>query len=207
MIIGQLYGKEGIFSVKGSIIKENVMRKYLVLIVAMLLVNGFVFAEDMKPGDMPSKSDAAAMKKEHMPKDHIMMKDGKMMIMKDGKSMALDADMTMPNGNIVSTDGTVTMKDGAKMMMKDGDRMDMGGNMMAKKPMMKDHIMMKDGKMMMMKNGKTTAMDTDMTMPNGNMVMKDGTIMMKDGSKVMMKDGDRMDMNGDMMKSKMKKGM
>jgi hypothetical protein len=79
-------------------------------------------------------------------KDCCMMKDGKMMMIKDGKKMAMDTDMTMPNGTMVMKDGTCTMKDGTKMVMKEGDRMDMDGNMMKKGHMKKDCCMMKDGK-------------------------------------------------------------
>jgi hypothetical protein len=74
--------------------------------------------------------------------------------------------------------------------------------MVKKGHMMKDCCMMQDGKMMMMKDGKKMMMDADMDMPNGTMVMKDGTCTMKDGTKMMMKEGDRMDMDGNMMKKR-----
>jgi hypothetical protein len=64
-----------------------------------------------------------------MMKDHIMMKDGKVMMIKAGKSMPLDKELTLTNGSKVTVDGTVTMKDGTKMMMKDGDMMTMDGEM------------------------------------------------------------------------------
>jgi len=72
-----------------------------------------------------------------MAKDHIMMKDGKVMMMKEGKSMPLDKEVTLTNGSKVTVDGTVTMKDGTKMTMKDGDMMTMDGEMM--KHDMKEH--------------------------------------------------------------------
>ena len=126
------------------------MKKYLVVLAAMFVLGGYAFAEEMKPGDMPAKNDAGMAKKEHKMKDCCMMQDGKMMMIKDGKKMAMDADITMPNGTMVMKDGTCVMKDGTKMVMKEGDRMDMNGNMMKKGHMKKDHLMMKDGKMIMM---------------------------------------------------------
>jgi hypothetical protein len=57
-------------------------------------------------------------------------------------------------------------------------------------------VMMRDGKMMVRKDGKTMEMDSDMTMPNGEKVMRDGRVMTKDGKSRMMKNGDAMDMKG-----------
>jgi hypothetical protein len=64
-----------------------------------------------------------------MAKDHIMMKDGKVMMIKEGKSMPMDKELTLTNGSKVTVDGTVTMKDGTTMMMKEGDMMSMDGEM------------------------------------------------------------------------------
>ncbi len=65
-------------------------------------------------------------------KDCVMMKDGKMMMMKDGKTMMMDKDMTMKNGTMVMTNGTVKMKDGKETMLKEGESMDMNGKMKMK---------------------------------------------------------------------------
>lgn len=65
---------------------------------------------------------------EHMSKkDHIMMKDGKMMVQKDGKVTMLEGQMSLENGTTVKPDGTVTMKDGEMMVLKNGDAIDMMG--------------------------------------------------------------------------------
>ena len=66
--------------------------------------------------------------------------------------------------------------------------------------MMKDCVHMKGGKMMMMKDGKEMAMEKEMT-------MTDGTMLMKDGKKMSLKDGDKVMMDGTMMKHEMKEGM
>jgi lipopolysaccharide assembly outer membrane protein LptD (OstA) len=65
-----------------------------------------------------------------MAKDHIMMKDGKVMMVMQGKSMPADKELTLGNGAKVTVDGNVTMKDGTKMKMKEGDMMTMDGEMM-----------------------------------------------------------------------------
>ena len=94
--------------------KLNSFRKLATLALTVVFAAGTVIAED----------------KDMMKKDHIMMKDGKMMVMKDGKSMMMEKDMTTTDGTKVMQDGTVMMKDGKKMMMKDGDMMMMDGKMM-----------------------------------------------------------------------------
>jgi len=73
--------------------------------------------------------------------------------------------------------------------------------------MKKDCVMMEDGKMMTMKGGSSMAMDKDMTMSNGTMVMADGTVKMKNGKTMMMKNGDCIYMDGKMGKMKMDKSM
>ncbi len=65
-----------------------------------------------------------------MLKDHIMKKDGKVMVVKDGKSTAATEVITMTDGTKVMPDGAVTMKDGMKSMLKDGEMMTMDGKMM-----------------------------------------------------------------------------
>lgn len=72
------------------------------------------------------------------------------------------------------------------------------GKMHDKKMHGKEQVMMKDGKMMMMKDDKWVAMDKDMTLADGTVIMADGNVM-KDGKKRMLKDGEGVDMNGKVM--------
>lgn len=88
--------------------------KKAMLVLAALAFSFGTYAQD---GKMPKK-------------DHVMMKDGKMWVMKDGKTMTMTKDMTMSDGTMVSTNGTVTMKDGSTKMMVNGDGMMMDGMMM-----------------------------------------------------------------------------
>ena len=60
----------------------------------------------------------------------VMMKDSKMMVMKGGETMAMDQDMTLTNGSVVSTDGMVKMSDGKSKQLKNGDCVYMSGKMM-----------------------------------------------------------------------------
>lgn len=67
-------------------------------------------------------------------KDHIMMKDGKVWVQKDGNVSELTSNLTLENGTVVKTDGTVTAKDGESMTLKNGDAINMKGKQL------KDHI-------------------------------------------------------------------
>ena len=86
------------------------MKKLILLLVAMTFSFG-VYAQER---EMPAKT-------------HIMMKDGKMWVMKDGKSSAMDGDLTLNEGTIVSASGKVTMKDGSTKTLENGDAIDMDG--------------------------------------------------------------------------------
>jgi len=57
----------------------------------------------------------------------VMMKDGKMVEMRDGKTMPLEKDMTLKNGTVVMTNGTMKTKEGKIMPMKEGECMNMQG--------------------------------------------------------------------------------
>ena len=69
----------------------------------------------------------------NMKSDHIMMQNGKMVMMKDGKTMPVNKEITLKNGTVIMTNGQYKGKDGNIMMMKEGDMMDMDGKMMTPK--------------------------------------------------------------------------
>lgn len=58
-----------------------------------------------------------------MSQDHIMMQDGRVMIMRNGETMPLDEEITMPDGTRVARNGTVMMPDGTARMMAEGETM------------------------------------------------------------------------------------
>ncbi len=61
----------------------------------------------------------------------VMMRDGKMMLMKHGKAaMPMDTDVTMTNGTVVSSDGTIKLKGGREFRMHNGQMMMMDGHLM-----------------------------------------------------------------------------
>jgi hypothetical protein len=58
-----------------------------------------------------------------MKQDHIVMQDGRVMMMKNGEMNSLDEELTLPDGTKVMIDGTVMMPDGATRMMAEGETM------------------------------------------------------------------------------------
>lgn len=69
----------------------------------------------------------------------LMMKDGKMMKMKEGKTTAMGEEVTLNNGTMVMTDGTVKNKDGKLITtLKDGDRILMDGTVKHHKTLKKN---------------------------------------------------------------------
>lgn len=71
-----------------------------------------------------SAPDAAEM-------DGVMMRNGKMMIVKHGKAaMPMNDDITMVNGTVVSSDGTVKSKGGREFRMRNGQMMTTDGHLM-----------------------------------------------------------------------------
>lgn len=76
---------------------------------------------------------------EEMMKEECMMTlmNGKMMQM---KMVPMEQNMTLKNGDMVMTDGTVMKKDGKQMTLKEGECVNMSGKV-------KESKMMKDDKM------------------------------------------------------------
>jgi hypothetical protein len=58
------------------------------------------------------------------------------------------------------------------------------------KKQVKDRVMMKEGEMVVIKAGKETRMVKSIKLPDGNIVMTDGTVKMPDGNSVKLKDGE-----------------
>ncbi|RTY86783.1 DUF6799 domain-containing protein [Flavobacterium sp. GT3R68] len=181
------------------------MKKIFIILFSVFISVGIMAQED--------KLNAKDLKMKQT-KNHVMMKDGKVMMIQDGKMAILYEDMIMANGTVVSSDGTIKTKDGKIRMLLNGDIVDMRGKITSKKvkedrwvknhKKMKDHVTMKGGKMMLMKKGELFLIDKNMKLANGTVVAPDGTVNMKDGSSMQMKNGDQIFMDG---KVKQKRGL
>jgi hypothetical protein len=95
------------------------MKKLWLSLLAITCTLG-VFAQDS----------TNAMNKPKPHHDGIMMKDGKLLMMKNGQTTQLTTDMTLDNGTVVMTNGTVKAKDGSTKTLKEGDYVTMDGTSM-----------------------------------------------------------------------------
>ena len=82
-----------------------------------------------------TKSAAPPMEKAHALKDCVMMKDGKLHVMKGTSITGLDKNLTLANGTVIKTDGTVKAADGTEMTLKEGEAIDMEGKLIKAEPM------------------------------------------------------------------------
>ena len=53
--------------------------------------------------------------------DHILMQDGRVMIMRNGQMKPMDEEMTLPDGTRVMIDGTMWDANGTTRMMAEGE--------------------------------------------------------------------------------------
>lgn len=67
-------------------------------------------------------------------------------------------------------------------------------------PQRQDAYIVHDGTVMLRKDGKTTAMESDMELENGTMVMMNGTVKTTDGNVIILKQGDEVTMKGEIIK-------
>jgi hypothetical protein len=101
------------------------MKRCLILLLAFLLSKAAFSQEKM---DKMDKTSSHHMSKMHgTMQDCVMMEDGKTMMMKDGKTMPMDQDMTLKNGTMVMTDGTIKWKNGKTMKLKNNQCIYMNG--------------------------------------------------------------------------------
>ena len=92
----------------------------------LILAIGFLFSIPLHA--QTKMTEKADTKLSPTKTDGLLMKDGKMMQMKDGQAVAIEKDVTLKNGTIVMTDGTIKTKDGKTVILKDGDWIMMDGS-------------------------------------------------------------------------------
>jgi hypothetical protein len=117
------------------------MKKVLVTLIVMTLALG-VFAQD----STNAKNKMAPM--QNMQKhEGVMMQNGKLLMMKNGQTTQLTTDLTLDNGAVVMTNGTVKAKDGKTTVLKEGDYVSMDGTKMGNMATWKKEHMGQDSAM------------------------------------------------------------
>lgn len=120
------------------------MKKVLVSLFAITLTLG-AFAQDST-----QTTNKMAPKQNHegiQNHEGVVFKNGKLLMMKDGQTTQLTTDLTLDNGTVVMTNGSVKTKDGTTTTLKEGDYIGMDGtignikNKWPKNNMVKDSMM------------------------------------------------------------------
>ena len=113
----------------------------MVTLIVITLALG-VFAQDST-----NAMNKMAPKQNMQKHEGVMMKDGKLLMMKNGQTTQLTTDLTLDNGTVVMTNGTVKAKDGKTTVLKEGDYVSMDGTKMGNMATWKKEHMGKDSTM------------------------------------------------------------
>ncbi|HEX8548187.1 MAG TPA: DUF6799 domain-containing protein [Cytophagaceae bacterium] len=135
--------------------------------------------------------------------DHLIFRDGRVMIVKNGEPELLLKDLVMPNGAKIFKHGHVHTKEGNKLVMKPGQKMDMNGDLIADKAKIefdqKNYIVFKGGKAMQVTDGRQNPVFKEIVLSESTKVLADGTID-RGGKKTKMKEGEKLSMEGEALK-------
>lgn len=84
--------------------------------------------EAQQPGDSArEKTGKSPVSGSKEMKSYLSMQGGQMILVDNDKVGRMKKDMTMKNGTLVKTDGTVKTKDGRSFQLKEGNRVYMNG--------------------------------------------------------------------------------
>jgi hypothetical protein len=105
---------------------------------SQVMTNGTVKGKDgttktLKDGDCMDMQGNMLTAKDKMNANCVKMKDGKVWTI-----MVMDKAITMSNGTVVNTDGTIKTKDGKTVTLANGDCVDMQGNIIKATSKMQD---------------------------------------------------------------------
>ena len=98
------------------------MKNLFLTILAVTLSFG-AFAQETPPA-----KDTIPTEQKTQKKDVYAMIDGKMWLIKAGEKSEMTDDVTLENGTIVMTNGTVQKTDGQTITLKNGQFVDLEGN-------------------------------------------------------------------------------
>ncbi|MCX6905219.1 MAG: hypothetical protein NTW03_17420 [Verrucomicrobia bacterium] len=112
--------------------------------------------------------------------DHLVMKNGQVLMLKDGLSSTLQGDVTLGDGSTVTPDGFYAKPGAARSKLLDGQMFELDGRPIA----VRDTVILIGGKVRVQKDGTLLEVPPDRTlmMNDGSKVFGDGTVLMKDGS-------------------------
>ena len=102
---------------------KNCKMKKMIFMAALMVSCAAAAQVDNKTVDRADQQRAAMQAR-----NHLTMKEGKMWMTRDGKTMAMDKDMTLDNGTVVTLSGKVTNRSGQTITLGNGEMVDMNGD-------------------------------------------------------------------------------
>ena len=121
-------------------------------------------------------------------KDGVAMKDGKMVTVKGGQKTEMTEAATLKDGSQVMPDGAVVSGDGTKWSLKEGEMIDWDGKFIVH--FVKDGVVQKDGKVWVIKAGEKSELTSETTLSDGTKVQADGDVVSKSNKEWELSDGD-----------------
>lgn len=92
------------------------MKKLVIGFISILLLTGSSFAQEQQRD-----------RDRDQLRDHLMLKDGKMVQVKEGEEIQLQSQLQLRNGTTVNPDGTYQLKNQKRLQLKDGECLGMDG--------------------------------------------------------------------------------
>ena len=136
------------------------MKKMLLVSMSLIMLTGTLVAQSQQAEQKTQQN--AVVKKEH-----VVMKDGKMVHNMDGKEMQMQNDMQLKNGTTIHPDGTYQLKNGKQLRLRDGQCMDMNGRKYNSQGRMQRQMQGKHGMGMHGQNMNTGGHHQNMNGSNG----------------------------------------
>ena len=95
-----------------------------IFFLAAIVFMGQLANAQSKPDSSP-----APVEKKVVKGDYITLQAGQVIMVKENKAEKLDSDKQLPDGTMVTIDGTIKRADGTSFQMKEGDRIYLDGGM------------------------------------------------------------------------------
>jgi hypothetical protein len=120
--------------------------------------------------------------------DHVVMKDGRLVLVRDGESTKATGEVLLGDGTRVKPDGTIRGADGRLRRMLDGQISKFSGAPIEST----DTVTIKDGLVILQKDGGKVTLKRGQTimMSDGSKVSSDGTVTRPDGTKTKVAEGE-----------------
>ena len=117
------------------------MKKMILVSMSLILLTGTIVAQSQQE-EQKTQQNAV------VEKEHLVMKEGKMMHNMDGKEMQMQNDMTLKNGTTVKPDGSYQLRNGKQLHLRNGQCMDMDGKKYRSHQMFQRKMQMNHGREM-----------------------------------------------------------